>query len=228
MISLLVPSRGRPELLRRMITSAKSCGAGMHEILVRLDSDDSTFRKYDRHSVNVLKTGMTASVGVCWNELARLAKGDWLMMGNDDLVFMSENWDCALKNRLESAWDDKIFVAWCNDGSNKASKRCAFPIVSRKWYETLGYFAPECFHFLWHDTWVWDIGVKLDRLLHIPDILIEHRHFAFKKAVYDDTYRRHREGAEQQLNRKADADTYKQLAHERHAAAVKLRMFMND
>lgn len=227
MISVLVPSRGRPELFERMRRSAADNGCGKHEILLRLDMDDPIHDQYGKKDLAFSVAGYTTGVGACWNELAAKAKGDWLMMGNDDLVFTTTDWDQLLLEKLECAWVDNILVAWCNDGSPNAADHCAFPIVHRKWYETLGYFTPEHFHFLWNDTWIADIGRRLNRLLYIPDILIEHRHFTFKKAEYDDTYKRHRDGLVQHRKRAQDRDIYEQTSKDRERDAAKLRLQMD-
>ena len=149
------------------------------------------------------------SVGVAWNYLARVAQGDLLMMANDDLVFKTPRWGAALYDAMNATgWDDGIFCAYCDDGAPKPEDRVCFPIVSRKWYETLGYLAPECFNFLWHDTWIGDIAKRINRALYVPTVLVEHRHFTFKKAEYDATYQRHRVGPENRKKRTEDQRTY--------------------
>ena len=49
---------------------------------------------------------------------------------------------------------------WMDDRINREN-HCAFPIVSRKWCETLGYFTPGVFHFGYNDTWVFDIAQRV-------------------------------------------------------------------
>ena len=227
MISVLCPTRGRVQLCKRMIDSARDTGTNNNEILIYVDDDD-----IDRHQYIVQAgaddciTGPSQRVGKSWNVLARAAKGDYLMMGNDDLVYKTDGWDRF--NEITGLPDDDIFVAWFNDGSGKSAGHCAFPIVSRKWYETLGYFTPELFHFLWHDTWIYDIGKLLHRCIYIKDILVEHRHFAFKKAEYDKTYRRHRIGQTNAQRRKDDEETFKFTRDKRKSDALILSLVMDE
>lgn len=228
MISILCPTRGRPELLQRMVNSMYDTVALFtnYEVLIYVDNDDPCLAAYDSIICDppIVKIGESISVGQAWNILAREAAGDYFLMGNDDQVYMTPYWDRLLLDILsERMPKDGIFVAWVDDNTGKSARRCAFPIVSRKWYETLGYFTPECFNFLYHDTWIWDIGKRLDRTFYIPDILIEHRHFAFKKAEYDDTYQRHRVGIENARRRDADKQMFNSMAGQRQADAEKLK-----
>lgn len=221
-VSLLCPTRKRPAELERMIRSAVKTAIGSIEILVYVDDDDPT-----RHldiAPAIKFVGPSNGVGRAWNHLAMRATGARLMMANDDLVFETIGWDHELLSREPA---DRIYVAWFNDGSMKP-ERCAFPIVSRRWYEALGYFVPECFHFLWHDAWVWDVGRRLRRELPILSVLVEHHHFAFKKAEYDETYRRHRVGPDNQRKRREDEATFIAMAEQRQRDADLLRGLMDD
>lgn len=226
-ISILCPSRGRPDIFQRMVNSAVNTGIGHFEIFVYLDEDDPQRSAYPLTLVDKVLTGSSQRLGKIWNQLAHSSTGDLLMMANDDLVFMTREWDRLIIESLDKeAPSDDIFVAWVNDGHRHWTSRCTFPIVSHRWFEILGYLAPECFHFLWHDTWVGDIGKKLDRTLPILDVLIEHRHFSFGKAKYDDTYRRHREGSNNTAKRNKDKLMFKQTDDERQRDAEKLRQHM--
>lgn len=228
-ISILCPSRGRPDIFRRMVDSALNMGTGRSEVLVYLDEDDPQRSAYPLMLIDEVLTGPSETLGKIWNQLARVAKGDLLMMANDDLVFATKDWDQRIIETIDRTRPaDDIFVAWADDGAPNSAKRCTFPIVSRRWFELLGYLAPECFHFLWHDTWVGDIGKRLERTLPIADVLIEHRHFAFKKAAYDATYRRHRQGHDNAAKRKEDAATFARTVDDRERDVHKLRQYIKE
>lgn len=228
MISILCPTRGRPELFERMLKSMHELSefSDTFEVLGYVDNDDPCRTDYDTliTMFDLLIVDEPRSVGEAWNVLAQQAQGDYFLMGNDDQVYMTPHWDRLLLDILsERMPKDGMFVAWVDDKTGKAARRCAFPIVSRKWYETLNYFTPECFNFLYHDTWIWDIGKRLDRTFYIPEIVIEHRHFAFKKADYDDTYQHHRVGVENSRKREADKQMFNSTAGQRQADAEKLK-----
>ena len=86
------------------------------------------------------------SVSKSWNEIAKLSLGDILIMGNDDQEYQTQYWDTTLEGEVNKYPDD-IYCAWFEDKIN-GSKHCAFPIISRKWYDTVGYFAPIVFNFI--------------------------------------------------------------------------------
>jgi len=216
-----------------MVESAHEHGVGDFEIFAYLDDDDPTWDKYSGKINGVCKVDWHVdpplSVGKAWNKLAADCRGDYLFMANDDLVFHTPEWDRLLQEAPLPS--DGIFVAWANDawandGRSQSRTKCCFPYVSRAWYECLGYLAPECFHFLWHDTWVWDVGRRLDRLFHIDHVLIEHRHFTCHKAKYDATYRRHREGSAAVSKRHQDQRMFERTADQRQHDVNKLRQLM--
>lgn len=223
MIAVLTPTRGRPENVRRMIASARDSAADPEQIEIWLYFDDDDPSRYGDYGAEVV-VGPRDGVGRAWNQLARKTNAELLMMGNDDLVFHTVGWDRAAEEVL-TLYPDGIFCAWFNDGSPKAAERCAFPIVSSIWVDALGYFTPQCFNFLYHDTWIADVGRRVGRLHYMPDILVEHRHFAFGKAEYDDTYRAHREG--QGDKRKEDGAMFEQTAPERQNDADKLKALVH-
>ena len=211
-ISILCPSRGRPDLALRMVKSIQSTAAGSVEILVYLDHDDPTRYRLPP-SVQVV-IGNAAGVGKAWNLLARMSAAPVLMMANDDLIFRTPGWDAEVLKAAES-YQDSIYVIWCNDGSGRTPLPCCFPFVSQTWVKTLGTLVPECFHFLYHDTWIWEVGSLAGRCECLNNVEIEHLHFSLKKARYDATYQRHRAGtlaaAQRRQEREAQAQQLKSV-----------------
>jgi glycosyl transferase/beta-hydroxylase protein BlmF len=205
MISILTPTRNRPNNCERFIKSIYQTTKhrGNIELLFYVDKDDPSMGSYmslQRHCFDEYNKFVRVQfnfgdpVPVCdsWNLMAKVSMGDVIIMGNDDLIYRTPEWDSILMKEL-SPIKDNIYCAWVNDGINQ-DKHCAFPIISRKWIETLGYcFAPEgTFNFGYNDTWVFDIGKRVGRLKYIPNILVEHMHFSKGKAEMDDTYARNR------------------------------------
>ena len=231
MIAVLTPTRGKPDLALRMLESAKDTADEPDRVrmLFGIDHDETEdYSVLNKQGLCVRMGEAENTVGKVWNFLVGLAPdAAQLMMGNDDLVYCTQGWDTALKERVQK-YQDGIYVAWFDDGSPASSYRCAFPIVSMKWCTTLGYFMPICFNFLWHDTWVWHIGRELGRELYIPDVLVEHRHFSFQKAEYDATYRRHRIGREARDKRKADEVLFGEMEEVRHRHAMQLKAVMHN
>ncbi|MFH1868396.1 MAG: hypothetical protein ABH843_05450 [Candidatus Omnitrophota bacterium] len=205
-ISLLCPTRGRPKKVERFFSSIYRTAYMPErvEILFYMDSDDSCkdeyknfFNKAKKRFVRLKRcrvlTGEPTSILKAWAIMAKECEGDLMIVANDDQVYVDYGWDDRLDEEVRKFPDD-IFCMWFND-SNVGGEHSCFPIVSRRWVQTLGYYSPGIFKFLHIDTWIWDIARKINRLHYIPDVLVEHLAWEHKKAALDNTTQRHRAGA---------------------------------
>lgn len=227
MISILCPTRNRLQMLKRMINSAIKKSSEEIEVLLYIDDDDDTDYSDLGHVIKIV--GKPKGMGEIFNELAAKAKGDLLLMGNDDMLFRSNGWDKTLRERV-SIYPDNIFVAWFDDGSGSKKAKCVFPIVSREWIDCIGSLVPEFFNFLYHDTWLYDIAQKIDRRIYIKEVLLEHLHFAFGKSAYDSTYDGHHKNKKAIFTRNAKPDrmTFADTNDIRHTHADYLRKAIMD
>lgn len=197
-LSLLCPTRERPDLVERYIQSINNTATYPErcEVLLYVDNDDPKFESYIKvcdktRSETPLKriglfTGLRKSISISWNDLAEQSLGDILIMGNDDLVFITKNWDVILEQESNSFSDD-IYCLFFHDTVHNNPTFCAFPMVSRKWYETLGYFTPGVFNFQYNDTWISDLADRIGRKRKISDVVMEHRHWKTTKGKTDGT-----------------------------------------
>jgi len=206
-IAILTPSRGRPEKLERFIKSVDKTSSTENTIyhFVGVDRNDpeletylSSYKKTREellHNFIILNSSEQKPVGIIWNDLQRLAEGmyhpDYYIMGNDDLVYQTNNWDIILEKTIRQL-KDPYHVLWFNDGIN-GDKLAAFPIVSKEWVKAVGSFCPTIFEFLCNDLWIFDVAKSLDHLKFIPEVVTEHLHFSQNKSLNDSTYRMHRD-----------------------------------
>jgi len=197
MIALLTPTRQRHLKRKRFHDSVIDLADRKENIFCYyyIDNDDPEISNYSSQELyNAIDiVGEPISVSKSWNVLAEKAIADGaeiLIMGNDDLIYLSSGWDTELRESI-SIFKDKIYCAWFEDKIN-GSKHCAFPIVSKEWYNCLGYFTPGVFNFGYNDTWVFDIAKKINRCHFIPTVQTEHKHFVVNKSDYDQTYARNR------------------------------------
>lgn len=208
-IAILTPSRGRPKELYRFFESINSTVSSHHKIhfMFGIDSDDDT--KHDYYN-QLLQMQLRAKDSVIvtmiedekrpiskiWNELSRIKQWndcpDVFIMGNDDLEYLTHNWDLWLEEEIIKA-DHPFYCYWFDDGIN-GERHCAFPIVTKHWVGSIGYFVPEIFQFFYHDTWVFDIASKIDCLKYLPGIKTRHLHFTQGSSPYDKTYSQWRQG----------------------------------
>ena len=183
-ISFLVPSRGRPHRLKKYIDSIIKTAKVPEciEINCYIDDNDtmlSRYREVKYPNTNLFIESQT-SVSKAWNFLSKKAMGNIFIMGNDDIVFRTLKWDRMLKDEI-AKYKDQIYCIWFNDLIN-SEHHCAFPIISRKWVDVVGYYLPECFEFSHNDTWLYDIAKRIDRCCYMEDVIAEHEHVGQKKA----------------------------------------------
>ena len=204
-ISLLCPTRGRPDRVCVMLESIIKTTEKLEnvEILFYIDEDDdkkndyissinNLLNRYDNPFKRVLPyIGETMSISKSWNIIAEKCIGDILVMANDDEVWITKDWDRRLNEEADK-FSDEIYCIYFDDGTIH-DKGCSFPMISRKWFETLGYFTPGIFNFLANDTWIEYIARYIDRLHYVSDVLVEHRHYLYNKSEIDETYKRNKE-----------------------------------
>jgi hypothetical protein len=231
-IAILTPTRARPGRLDTFVNSVYQTAANPERVFCYnyIDEDDprqKAYMDYDvlqhDNSTNVL--GEPQSVSISWNVLAEFAANhldcpaDIFIMGNDDLVYRTPGWDTIVESESNKFPDD-IYCMWMEDLIN-GEKHCAFPIVSKKWYTTLGYFTPGVFNFGYNDTWVFDIAKRVGRTHFIPNAVNEHMHFTTGKSGMDDTYNRNRTQDRGNLYEK-DKIIFEDTESDRQVAADKL------
>lgn len=220
-ISILTPTRGRPEGMIRLYDSAMSTArhASMVEFLFYIDKDDSpdTFSALQGMANTRALVGPRKKICLCWNDLFFLSDGDLLMMGNDDSEFVSEDWDDALVAALEGV-EDRVALLYGKDGINDEAL-ATHPVVTREWVDAIGYFCPPFMSFM-NDTWLDEIARAVGRGVYVPEFVINHRHFSVGKSEFDETYRYAREVLRPQEN---PAITYKALADMRVRDADRIR-----
>ena len=200
-IAILTPSRGRPFGLRNLVQTVVRHSSGNNKVSFEhyIDYDDPFYPKYVEELKGFedvgsrITLGPSQSVSKSWNDIAKIAinnGADILMMGNDDLIFNTSDWDNILVEETKK-FPDKIYCMWFNDGINDG-KHCAFPIVSSLWFNTVGHFSPGIFNFLYNDTWIFDIAKRIGRDHYIPQVTAEHLHFSTGKSKKDKTTKRYR------------------------------------
>lgn len=186
LISLLTPTRERVDKCCRYLQSVVETTFNPRQIeaLFYVDDDDPQVEEYqdrlpklgDRLARVEVVVGPFITVSKSWNVLANKADGDVLCMGNDDLVYLQdrkEPWDGRLLNEM-AAWKREhkhsIWCMWFDDGMPNCKKWPIFPMISRDYYETLGYFAPDVgFRFFCNDTWVGEVSKLADCQHFIAD-----------------------------------------------------------
>ena len=196
MISFCIPSRGRPDLAKRLVDTATFTQTGKTEFLFYLNEDDTTLEKYkDLLDEKHYTVGPNQSTCYSWNLMARKAKHDIVMLMGDDVQIQTQGWDNIIVNEF-NRYQDKILMVVPSDGRMKGTLKydmdepnlwpdkplpAAHFAVHKNWINTLGYLAPP-FFWHWHvDSYTQKVARKLGRCLYLPTVVFK------AKKMFDDT-----------------------------------------
>lgn len=172
MITVLVPTRGREEALRKSVDSLTNNASDLVEILVRYDHDELDHNYCERFKPHVQEYCFTGprhgykNLHMYYNELAKKAKGDWLLLWNDDALMQTKGWDTIIE-----AHEPKFVLNPQTNHKNHEKNQIIFPIVPRKFVRELGHFSlnAHC------DTWWEEIGNKLGIVKNVPIYILHDR-----------------------------------------------------
>lgn len=218
MISILLPSRKRPNFLKRMVDSAREMSLTPPEIVVYIDDDDKDTLPMAEELGLVTVIGPRITMTDYWNKCYEKATNDIVMQAGDDIMFRTKGWDKMVEDEFEK-WPDKLVLIHGDDlDPNFRNKFGTHSLLHRRWIETLGYFVPPYFSSDNGDRWLMAVANFLNRRVYLP-FITEHLHFRTGKAVIDSTYaerlKRHDDDKPDQL--------YADMIAERLADAAKLQ-----
>lgn len=221
MISILCPTRNRPDQLKRMIQSAEATAEGPVEFVLYCDSDASLPPDIITDKDNVIcLVGPRITLSRMWNTCQEHARYDIFMHGGDDIVFRTKGWDIKVVRSIYK-YPDRIVFVHCN-AMDWGPDLGTHGFLHRKWVDAVGYFVPPFFSSDFNDKWLTEVSDMIGRHVYLEDVITEHMHPIWGKAQWDSTYT-------ERLNRhQADSpqDLYDSLAPERAANAQKLRAVM--
>jgi len=195
MISILVPTRGRPNNMVRLWDSIENTVSNPKnvEIIFYIDDDD-------KQSIELVKKqkplkcvvkyiiGERIVLSKMWNECHKIAKGPYYHHCGDDVVFRTKNWDKIILEEF-SKYPDKIVFIWPRDREKSRGKNGGtHGFLHDNWINTVGYFMPPYFSSDMNDRWLTEVSKKIGRDVFLEDVYVEHMHYAFGKATKDKTH----------------------------------------
>ena len=191
MISLLVPTRGRPDNMQRFVETLYETASALPEVLFYIDDDDGSSIEKARLIEGIIPSvqhviGPRITMSQCWNEVAKVSVGTILGVMGDDIVFRTDNWDDRIEQAF-SGYPDQIVMVHGRDGIHDArfGTHC---FVSRRWYVACGELFPGIYEAEWVDSHLNDVANALGRRVYLDDVYTEHCHPAANKAPMDTTY----------------------------------------
>lgn len=187
---LIVPSRGRPENIRRLCGALENTNADL-DLAVGVDQDDPALDGYKEvqndygFDLWISQERKRFAATVNYISMHNHTEYKYLAWMGDDHLPHTMYWDQRYRNVLEYL---KVGVVYGNDlvqGENIATQ-LAFTanIVG-----ALGYAIPPGFIHLFVDNYFMELGKSINALKYLPDVIVEHLHPSAGTSQEDQTYR---------------------------------------
>lgn len=192
MISLIHPSRGRPEKASRtMDLWWEKSGYNNFEHILSLDTDDDKRLDYASWFYNqwsMLIYNNNKSVVEATNKAIPHADGDIFIYLSDDFD-CPDNWGQLILKEFEGVTEPMLLKV--DDCLQKFHVPVlTIPIMNRALYEKLGYFWNPLYKSMFCDEDLYWTARKLGALKFAEHLKFPHEHVSIGKAQDDETYRR--------------------------------------
>ena len=200
MIHLICPSRGRPDLAKRMWESAQAMAVSPDKLNLHLGIHDYESSEYKttirpstlKHNVayyHVKDWSTVFTTNTITAYLMKDANAKLFMVACDDTIFSTQGWDKALIEHY-NALEYKAHVYALQD--SRSADGTPHPIVTREYIRAMGYLFTPIFLHWFVDTWLADIAKANNCFTHLNDYLLVHDKPS-DKGLADDTHIRIRE-----------------------------------
>lgn len=196
MISLLHPSRGRPELARETANYWYYRASDPTKVEYILSIDNSDPKKWDykdRYSEILwprkkFLLNDNHSVVQATNHAAKQSEGKILLYLSDDFHCPPE-WDRLI--RLKTKDITNPWLLKVDDCYQRFDKDVlTIPIMSRSLYDTMGYFWHPEYYSMFVDQDLYWTAKNLNAIVMAGDLKFEHMHPVAGKGKHDETYSR--------------------------------------
>lgn len=166
-ISILLPTRGRREMLKKSLESliTKAAIPNRIELLLGIDNDDEGIQEYLKAEIAPMlvehqvecRANLFEPIGYenlhqYVNHLAATATGEWLFFWNDDGLMISENWDLIIERYRGQ------FKLLAPTDNHNGHPYAIFPILPRDWFLLMDHLSMNA----QNDAWLSHIAYMLD------------------------------------------------------------------
>ena len=176
----ICPSRKRPERLKRLILSWKHTTTNLSDLLVVVDSDDSSYEDLMKLYPEVMweiTEPVFGSFLHLINSKAVKYSTEYAYVGfmEDDIVFETVGYEDKFISKLKEL--GKTGIVHAKDGIDKR-RFVSIPVIDSHIVRTLGWFAPPCLRSLWADNFWREMATYLGTYYKFEDVLIKHYHYS--------------------------------------------------
>lgn len=190
-ISVLLPTRQRPQQLSRLVDSIKATASDPDrvELVTYIDDDDESYENLALDIAWVQCRGPRhhdglVNLSIKWNDCYAASSGGIIMHCGDDIIFRTEGWDDVVRRAFDAV-PDRVLFAFGRDGYQDGNNFGTHGFINRVWVEAVGFFVPPYFVSDFNDTFLNDVSKLIDRHREI-DIYTEHMHYCAGKAEIDE------------------------------------------
>jgi len=188
MISLLHPSRSRPQKSFETTSDWVSRAGVETELIVSVDRDDPYLRDYSVLYEGKILVNDNKFVVQAANHAAKVAKFDVMVYLSDDFKCF-DNWGVEVMKHFEGI--EKPLLIKVDDKLQAFNKDVlTIPIMNRALYNELGYFFHPSYNSMFCDQDLYWTAQNMRAIKLCPELVFEHHHYVNGKAPKDQTYDR--------------------------------------
>ena len=189
-MALIVPSRGRPNNIRRLSEALLDTNS-LVDFYVGVDSDDPKLDEYRRweecYGFDLVVSKDRKRFGSTLNDIAMDIKDNYLHIGwmGDDHIPKTWMWDEHYRTKLNELGTGIVYGNDLVMGKSIATQLT----MTSNILDELGYAVPPGFIHLYIDNYFMELGKAIDRLVYLPDVIVQHMHPCAGTAKEDQTYK---------------------------------------
>ena len=192
-LAVLVPSRGRPDNLARLITEVHRTARGRTHVLAGVDQDDPRLKDYIALRKTLLAPGDYIHTSdlrknlVQWtNHLAHLSKGKYRYYASlgDDMVPRTPGWDIKLMGAIEEDFGG-TGIAYPYDAIRDDIPEAY--LLSADIPAALGWVMQPSLNHWYNDNVIADLGHGAGCIRQLRGVIVDHLNVGTGRAAVDQT-----------------------------------------
>lgn len=185
---MIVPTRNRQQNILELIETWKATDTENVDLCIAIEKDNTN--AYSDFLLGPTTKGIIVSINSpmrmcpCVNIVANKFVNDYKYIGfmGDDHRFRTKDWGKLMIEKLGN-----LGIGYGDDLLMHENLPTACILTSNIIKELGFMILPETIH-LYADNYWKDLGIGIQRLFYIPEIIIEHCHFSTGKSQFDPTY----------------------------------------
>jgi len=226
--SLILPTRDRPMLIKRLFDSLTQTVGDPDrvEVVLYIDQDDVESRNISHPLLDTIRQigpRPRKTMGNIVKDCYEASRGRYIMLINDDMVFHTKKWDVELLEAF-SKFPDEVALVYGKD-LYYGKEMSTFPVLSRTACDLMDGICPGKYDSHCIDAHIFDTFKRLsdlghNRTVYLPNVVLEHMHYGLGALVC--------ETGSEHKNDQDDQAAYLSFAEERQRTAVRMAQYVES